>query len=84
VWEVLIPHDGDGSAWGSDIHTDRQVEYSVYKCVWGLVKGLLDSGLGKQRPERPIRVLHFESKQGRITLPVNPHLNSAPFQRYVI
>ena len=63
VWQVLIPHDGDGSAWWSGVYTDRQVEETVQESVWGVEIFLLDSGLGKERPERPIRVLLVEAKR---------------------
>jgi hypothetical protein len=77
---VLIPHDGDGSAWGSGIYTDRQVEQRIHKNGWWIEKVEMDSGLGKERPERPFRMLHFEAKRSRFALPVNPHLNGVPFE----
>jgi hypothetical protein len=62
VWQVLIPHDGDGSAWWSGVYTDRQVEETVQESVWGVEIFLLDSGLGKESPKRRIGVLHFGAK----------------------
>ena len=62
--QVLIPHDGESvmGVWWSGVYTDHQVEENIHKVVWGVEIFLLDSGLGKERPERPIGVLYFEVK----------------------
>ena len=63
--QVLIPHDGESvmGVWWSGVYKDHQVEENIHKVVWGVEIFLLDSGLGKERPERPIRVLLVEAKR---------------------
>jgi hypothetical protein len=76
---VLIPHDGDGGTRGSGVYEDHQVEPSVHKGVRGVEIGLFDVGLGKERPERPVGLLYFETKPDRVTLTVNLLLNGVSF-----
>ncbi len=80
VRQVLIPHDGDGSVWWNVVYTDHQVEEVVHENVWGVEIFMLDSELGKTRPERPIRVMYFKVKRDRVTLSESPLLNGVSFQ----
>ena len=80
VWQVLIQHDSDESAWWNGVYTDRPVEKSVHKSVLGVVIGPFDAGLGEERPERPIGLPLFEAKRGRVAPLVTLHLNGAPFE----
>ena len=79
MWQVLIPHDGDGGARGSGVYTDHQVEEIVHTSFRGVVIGTgigpLDTGLGKERPEGPIGFSHFEERRDRVALSVNLLLN---------
>jgi hypothetical protein len=41
LWQVFIPHDGDGSAWWNSVYMDHQVIQGVHKSVWGVAISLV-------------------------------------------
>jgi hypothetical protein len=57
----------------------RGSNYDEFVPIQGRESFLLDPGLGKERPERPIGVPYFEVKVIRVTLSY-PLLNLTPYE----
>ncbi len=46
MWQVGIPHDGDGSEGRSGVYLDHQSVHSFHETFWDVVKGPLYAILG--------------------------------------
>jgi hypothetical protein len=59
---VLLANDDPRTSWSFQKrmeerhYTDHQVEQRIHKNAWWISKVMMDSGIDKERPERPIHM----------------------------